>query len=160
MKKYITLVALLAVGCSSSAQVASTTPTPEIVEAPAIPQANQYVGVLEFLAGLLTLAPAEFEELCAETGGNFDTSANYYTCVNGVAGFSIQHTAGFTKGAAVMVPATEGKALAEALYEAAGEPTFTAENSAMWEAPGFTIVFGPVGSIAYMVILERVGTSL
>jgi hypothetical protein len=154
------LIIGLLVGCSASAQVASTTPTPEIVEAPVMPQANQYVGVLDFLAGLLDLNPEQFEVLCAETGGNLGNSANYYTCTEGTAGFSIQHTAGFTKGASVMVPAPEGRALAEALYEAAGEPTFTDGNSAAWDIPGFTLIFGPIGSIAYIVVLERDGTSL
>jgi hypothetical protein len=158
MKKLM-IFALLA-GCAGSAQVASTTPTPEIVEAPAIPQANQYVEVVNFLAGLIGLNPEGFEVLCDELGGSFDTSANYYTCMEGLSGFSIQHTAGITKGSSVMVPASEGEALAEALYEAAGEPTFTDGNSASWDIPGFVIVFGPVGTVAYIAILERTGTSL
>jgi len=158
MKKLL-IIGLL-VGCSSSAQVASTTPTPEIVEAPVIPQANQYAGVVDFLAGLLDLNPEQFEELCANTGGNLGNSADYYTCTEGTAGFSIQHSAGFTKGSSVMVPATEGRELALALSESLGEPTFSEGNSAAWDLPGLVLVFGPVGNIAYIAILERTGTSL
>jgi hypothetical protein len=158
MKKLM-ILALLA-GCAGSTQVASTTPTPEIVEAPQVEQANQYEGVLGFLDALLTLDAEQFEALCANEGGNFNNSANYYTCTEGLAGFSIQVVAGTTKGASVMVEASNGEALASALYEAVGEPSFSDGNSAAWDIPGFVLIFGPVGNIAYIAILERSGVAL
>ena len=159
MKKYITLVALLA-GCAGSTPVASTTPTPEIVEAPQAEQTNQYDGVVDFLEGLLTLNTETFEVLCAETGGHYAVSANYHTCTEGLAGFSIQTSLVGTKGASVMVPASDGEALAAALIEAVGEPSFLSGLSAAWDLNDRVLVFGPVGDIAFIAILERTGTSL
>lgn len=156
MKKLL-IIGLL-VGCSSSAQVASTTPTPEIVEAPEA--ANQYVGVFGFLNDLLTLDAEGFETLCAEVGGDFATTESYYTCVDGTAGFSIQILAGVTKGASVLVPASDGEALAAALIDEVGAPSFAEGSSAAWDLDGFVLVFGPVGNVAYITILERTGTSL
>lgn len=156
MKKLL-IIGLLA-GCASSTPVASTTPTPEIVEAPE--QANQYAGVVDFLEALLTLNPETFEALCANEGGNFAVSANYYTCTEGLAGFSIQSTAGVTKGSSVMVPASDGQDLANALVDAVGEPSFSLGSEAAWELNGFVLIFGPVGNVAYITILERTGTTL
>jgi hypothetical protein len=158
MKKLL-IIGLLA-GCAGSTPVESTTPTPEIVEAPQVEQANQYEGVLNFLEALLTLDAEEFAALCANEGGNFNVSANYFTCTEGLAGFSIQIVLGVTKGSSVLVEASNGEELAAALIEAAGDPSFAAGESAAWDLPGFTLIFGPVGNIAYIAVLERTGVAL
>jgi hypothetical protein len=155
--KRLLIVALLA-GCAGSTPVASTTPTPEIIEAPT--QANQYEGVFGFLNELLTLNAETFEALCGEVGGEFSITDNYYVCLeDGTAGFSIQVVAGATKGSSVLVPGSDGQALANALVEDVGAPTFAAGGSAGWELDGFVLIFGSVGN-AWIVVLERTGVAL
>lgn len=156
MKKYL-IIALLA-GCASSIPSATTTPDPVVIEESTA--ANQYEGVVNFLEALLTLDAESFEALCANEGGKLLVSANYHTCTEGLAGFSVQINAGFTKGAAVMVEASDGEALAAALIEAVGEPDFVTGLSAAWDLNNLMLIFGPVGNIAYIAILERTGVAL
>jgi hypothetical protein len=156
MKKLL-IIGLL-VGCASSTPQATTTPDPVVAEE--VTPDNKYAGVTDFLVALLTLNAETFEELCANEGGNFNTSADYYTCTDGLSGFSIQITAGVTRGSSVLVPAAEGRDLAQALFDELGPPDFSADNAAQWDLESGVVVFGPVGNVAYITIMELTGVTL
>lgn len=152
----IAVLALLSVGCKKGT-TEQTTPTPgvEPVEAPA--EQSQYVGISAFLRGLIDLPHERFAVVCAEVGGTLGTETEgFLTCMDGVSGFAIKFEEdGTTIGSSVLVPPEDGQPLANALIDELGEPTFSEGASAQWDLPGFVVVFGPVGNIAYITIMEK-----
>ena len=158
MIRTLILIALLAVGCNKAANTEQTTPTPGVEPAPSaeVPgEANRYAGSLEFLLDLVDTNAADFERLCAQVGGNFTVNEEFITCTSGNAGFAIHVVDGVTIGSSILVPTEEGQELASALVDAVGEPDFVSGTNAVWELPGFALVFGPVGNVAWITVLER-----
>lgn len=159
MKKLL-IIALL-VGCGAG----STPPATTIPDAPPLvpmEETNQYEGVVSFLHDVIDMDRDQFAELCSVVGGSLDnsTTTEYVTCMDGNAGFAIKNVNGATMGASILVPSEEGQELANALVVEIGLPTANTAGAVMWESPGFVLVFAPISTVGWILVLERTGTAL
>lgn len=162
MKKYL-IIALLAVGCASSTPPASTAPTPE----PQAEVANPYVGVIGLLETLIDYSPEQFADFCTTIQGMYSYDAEgYHTCslrdASGQsAGFALEFDGIHPSPiAVVLVPGSEGQALANAVTAEVGVPDGLDGNAAVWDYGAYVIIFTPIPGGGFLLGLERQGTSL
>lgn len=162
MKKYL-IIALLAVGCASSTPPASTTPTPE----PQAEAANPYLGVIGLLKTLIDFSPEQYADFCGKIQGVYASDAQgYHTCSRSDAsgqasGFALEFDGVNPSPIAVLiVPGTEGQALANAIVEEVGVPITTEGNVALWDLGEYALIFTPIPTGGFLVGLERAGISL
>lgn len=159
MKKLL-ILALLA-GCASSTPVASTTPTPEVVEAPE--PGSEYVGVVSLLKTLIDFTPEQFTDFCGNINGTLTTDSQYTTCAFGpMTGFTLEFDTTGTSSIAVMVmPGEVGQDVANAVVEEVGEPAGVFGNEAVWDLGEYQLLFTAFpGAPAWILGLERVGINL
>lgn len=156
MKKLL-LIAFL-VGCGGSVPQATTTPDP--VVAPVQEEANNYVGVLDALYGILEMDTQTFASFCTEINGNLNVSAEFATCLGSDgSGFAHRTVNGVSIGAAILVPSSDGQKLAAAVVQAVGNPALV-DGAAFWDLTEHTLVFTPLPNGMWLLVLEKAGTSL
>jgi len=160
MKKYL-IIALLAVGCASSPPPVSTAPVPQ-EEA-----TNPYTGIVGLLEILIDYSPAQFADFCGKISGVYAYDAEgYHTCSRSdgegqTAGFALEFDGVNPSPMAVLiVPASEGQALANAVSEEVGVPEAVEGNLAIWNYGAYAIIFTPIPGGGWLLGLERAGTSL
>lgn len=161
MKKLI-LITLFAVGCAgTTANVPTYNPeaAPPVEVAPEpTPEENPFVGAVSFLRTLLTITPADLERVCGEFGGQFTADDDLYTCQKELQGFAIQYVDGKVLGSSILIPATGGQQMADAIAEEVGAPDVVDATAAVWQLEEGVLIFAPVGTIAYVVVLDTTQT--
>lgn len=156
MKKLL-LIALL-VGCGGNVPQATTTPDP--VVAPVQEEANNYLGVLDALYGIVEMDIASFAVFCSEIGGNYNIADEFSTCLGADgSGFALRTVNSVSIGAALLVPAEHGQDLANAVVEAVGSPEVY-EGAAIWDLTEHSLVMTPLPNGMWLLVLEKAGTSL
>ena len=154
MKKLLIGTILLS-ACSSAVPATVAAPTTPVVENKV--EENPYTGVVSALGLFLDMNYSQFEAVCQELDGGFYFSESVATCLDsGGAGFALRFEPGRTLGAAVIVPLSHGKQLAEAAIEQVGAPDYSEGNTATWELGELVLVFTPnMTNSHYFLILER-----
>lgn len=159
MKKLL-LLAVFAVGCAKAAPPTVTVPAPTQPEAEAAPEKNPMENAVTFLRTIQTFSVSEFEQLCAQAGGDYVVRAEFHVCEKGLQGFSIAIVDGVVTGSSIVVPATGGELLAEGIISEIGPPTASSGDTAVWELEDGILVFAPVGNLAYIAILDNTRKSI